>query len=275
MESKTNTALLLARAFDDFKTSADKLSIIYKNLFGCESVNILKENPAEEFCQTIDPSPILEVMGNIIINLAHKMRSPLSAIQLLAELLKDDLDMDKQGMVEDILVGVNSLDAVLSNLLLFVQPMKPNFQKVDILFALNESLLFAAPAIRHQQILLRKECSDNEIFCYGDPEQLKQVCLNLILNAIQAMPEGGELSIKASYNPMINSIGFEIQDSGCGISDENIDKIFMPFFTTKEDAGGLGLCIVYKIIQEHNGSIRLNSCPGYGTKVSVLLPAFG
>jgi len=334
MKSKIDTASILAKSFDDFKTSADKLSAIYKTLFDYESKNadyyvltnnilektnglvgidqehritffneaaeeltglsrhdvlgkyywdILgkvpeenreKEESKKAISPRMDPEPLLAIMRNIIINLAHKMRSPLSAIQLLAELLKKDLDKDRQKMVEDILIGVSSLDAVLSNLLLFVQPTKPNLQKADILVALNEALLFAAPAIRQQGISLTQEFPNNELFCCGDIEQLKQVCFNLILNSIQAMPEGGELRVKASYYNIMNSIKIEIQDNGCGISNENIDRVFMPFFTTKEDAGGLGLCIVYKIIKEHNGSIQLNSSIGFGTIVSILLPVF-
>lgn len=216
---------------------------------------------------------LIAIIGDIIINIAHRMRSPLSAIQLFAELLMQDLDEEKQKIVDDILVGVHSVDAVLSNLLSFAQPANPHFQKVDIIDILDESLLFAMPAINQQNIKLSRIHSHSRLYCYGDLEQLKQVCFNLILNAIQAMPDGGILSISASYSDDTGLVSIEIGDNGCGIADEHMDRIFAPFFTTKEGGAGLGLYVVYKLIEAHRGKIKINSTYGRGTFVSVQLPA--
>ena len=221
-------------------------------------------------------APVLTAIGDIIINVAQRMRSPLSAIQLFAELLRQDLDADKQEMVDDILVSVHSLDAVLSNLLSFAQPVKPNFQEVDIIAILDESLLFAKPAAKQQAILLVKEYSHSELHCHGDLEQLKQVCFNLILNAIQAMPEGGELRIRASGVREADAekyVNIAIEDNGCGIADEAIDRVFTPFFTTKEGGAGLGLYVVYRVIQAHQGAVQISSNCEHGTIVSIQLPA--
>ena len=219
-------------------------------------------------------APVLAAIEDIIASIAHRMRSPLNAIQIFAELLKHDLDEDKKEMIEDILVGVNSLDAVLSNLLSFARSVKPDFQKVNILDALDESLLFAEPAIKQRGISLLKDGSHNELYSYGDLEQLKQVFFNLILNAIQAMLGGGELRITCSYVQDGKYADVKIQDNGCGIPGEHIDRVFTPFFTTKEGATGLGLCIVYRIIQAHHGAIQINSEPGHGTTVSIQLPVW-
>ena len=219
-------------------------------------------------------APMLTAIGDIIMNIAHRMRSPLNAIQLFAELLKQDLDEDKQEMVDDILIGVYSLDAVLCNLLSFSQPVNPRFQEVDLAAVLNESLLFAAPAITQKGISLIKEYSHDQLHCCGDLEQLKQVCFNLILNAIQAMPDGGELCVKASYNKSAagNYVDVEIADNGSGIASELMDRIFTPFFTTKEGSTGLGLCIVYRIIEAHHGTTQIDSIEGRGTTVSIRVP---
>ncbi len=219
-------------------------------------------------------APMLTAIGDIIMNIAHRMRSPLNAIQLFAELLKQDLDEDKQEMVDDILIGVYSLDAVLCNLLSFSQPVNPRFQEVDLAAVLNESLLFAAPAITQKGISLIKESSHDQLYCSGDLEQLKQVCFNLILNAIQAMPDGGELRIKASYNKSTtgNCVDVEIADNGSGIASELMERIFTPFFTTKEGSTGLGLCIVYRVIEAHHGTIQIDSVEGRGTTVSIRIP---
>ena len=219
---------------------------------------------------------MLTAIGDIIINIAQQMRSPLSAIQLFAELLRQDLEADSQETVDDILVSVHSLDAVLSNLLSFSQPAKPNLQKVDIVAVLDESLLFAEPVINQQAISLIKGYSHNEIYCHGDLEQLRQVCFNLVLNAIQAMPTGGELRINASYAYEDNAgryVCIDIEDNGCGIDHEAIDRVFIPFFTTKEGGAGLGLCVVYRVIQAHQGTIQISSNYGHGTIVSMQLPA--
>ena len=219
-----------------------------------------------------DLRPIFTALDDVIMNVAHRMRSPLSAIQLFVELLKQDLAEDKQQVVDDILVGVHSLDAVLSNLLSLSQPVNPHFEEVDLVGVLDEALAFARPAVKQQGISLAKEYSRSRLCCCGDLEQLKQVCFNLILNAIQAMPEGGQLCINASHSDCMKHAVVEVGDTGCGIQDEHMDRIFTPFFTTKEGGIGLGLCIVYRVIQAHQGSISINSIWGHGTTVSIQLP---
>lgn len=218
----------------------------------------------------------LTAVGDTIINIANRIRSPLSAIQLFAEILKQDLDTDKQETVDNILVGVHSLEAILSNLLSFAQPVKSYFKRVNLIEILDESLSFANPAIKQQSISLLKDYSHTELYCRGDLEQLRQVCFNLILNAIQAMPGGGELIIRVSYVSDSNTerdVYVEIEDTGCGIPDEEMGRIFTPFFTTKEGGTGLGLCVVYKIIQAHQGNIQIKSSNQNGTIVSVQFPA--
>ncbi len=214
----------------------------------------------------------LEMLSDIILNIAHLMRSPLSAIQIFAELLKQDLDNDKQSMIDDILASVYSLDAVLCNLLSFAQPISLCLQQVNIIDILEDSLSFSKLAINHHGILLEKQYVHDRLICYGDIEHLKQVFLNLILNAIQAMPYGGLLSVRADYNYDYKYINIEIIDNGCGISREHKERIFTPFFTTKEGGTGLGLSVVYKIIQAHHGKIQINSIYGKGTTVSIKLP---
>ncbi|MGQ9607785.1 MAG: sensor histidine kinase [bacterium] len=214
----------------------------------------------------------LEMLNDITLNIAHLMRSPLSAIQIFAELLKQDLDNDKQSMIDDILASVYSLDAVLCNLLSFAQPINLCFQQIDIIDILEDSLSFAMPAINHHGILLEKQYDYNRLSCYGDTEHLKQVFLNLILNAIQAMPNGGLLYVYLGCDYDNKYINIEITDNGCGIPKEHKEKIFVPFFTTKEGGTGLGLSVVYKIIQAHHGKIQIKSIYGKGTTVSIKLP---
>lgn len=248
------------------KKREDKSTQITRNNIFNEKKN--SEYNAYEKCT----AKMLEVLGDIMLNIAHLMRSPLSAIQIFAELLKQDLDNDKQSMIDDILASVYSLDAVLCNLLSFAQPINPDKQQVDIIDILEDSLSFAMPAINHHGILLERQYSQSKLNCCADTEQLKQVFLNLILNAIQAMPNGGLLHISIDYSPNYKYINIEITDSGVGIPKEFMERIFTPFFTTKEGGTGLGLSVVYKIIQAHYGRIQINSIYGKGTTVSIKLP---
>lgn len=226
-----------------------------------------KENTTEQY-----NTKMLEVLSDIILNIVHLMRSPLSAIQIFAELLKQDLDNDKQSMADDILASVYSLDAVLCNLLFYAQPINLCIQQIDIIEILEESLSFAMPAINHHGISLNKQYIHNRLNCAGDAEQLKQVFLNIILNAIQAMPNGGILHVSADY--VFDYINIEMSDNGCGIPEEFMERIFTPFWTTKKSSGGtgLGLSVVYKIIQAHHGRIHIRSNYGKGTTVSIKLP---
>lgn len=330
-------APMLIQAFEAFNRSAGKLSAAYRQLKSdiqegrqCDTEDseqrakgkeLRAKNGEQEALSspitdhssliTVSASPRLSIpvasmltaIGDIIVNIAHRMRSPLGAIQLFAELLKQDLTAsvpDKQirtqdvvSVLDDILVGVHSLDAVLCNLLSFAQPVTPRFQEVDLVAVLDESLLFAAPAIKQQNIslywmldtgrwmLVETEAPDKhpissvehrQLYCRGDLEQLKQVCFNLILNAIQAMPEGGELRINASYSGDGKYVNVEIEDNGCGIPDEHMERIFTPFFTTKEGGAGLGLCVIYRVVQAHQGSIEISSNSGCGTAVCIQLP---
>ena len=105
-----------------------------------------------------------------------------------------------------------------------------------------------------------------------DPEQMKQAMLNLLLNAIQAMPEGGQLTLKGQNSKEGQWIHLSIEDSGMGISPEDIDKLFDPFFSTKEGGIGLGLSITHRIIDQHHGKIEVENSPGNGTLFTVWLP---
>jgi two-component system sporulation sensor kinase A len=302
---------VLVEAFRAFNKSADKLSKTYNHFMesiesGVEKNYKRQFDNGEEFSVFIKPiegvngriigalevlshseqtysynqkqesdyiTRLVKTMSDVVMNIVYQMRSPLGAIQLFAEILKEDLDNDRAYMVDEILASVYYLDAVLSNLLSSVQPLAPSIQKVDFIDIIEESLAFSAPAIRQQNIKLTKDFTNEHLYCYGDIEQLKQVCFNLILNAIQAMSEGGNLMIRTSYSDDMKNIYIEIEDSGCGIPNELMDRIFTPFFTTKEGGTGLGLYVVYRIIQAHKGKIDIKSIAEMGTKINIKLPS--
>jgi len=257
--------------------SAKPILGISGNIIG--AVEIIMGNQAEiptknyqddEFTDYV--SKLIKVMNDIIMNIVHRMRSPLGAIQLFAEMLESDIDDDKRCIVHDILASVFSLDAVLLNLLSSVQPITLHINQFDIISVLEESINIASSAVKQQGIKITKKYSGKNIYYQGDLEQIKQVYFNIILNSIQAMPKGGRLIILARLSEDLNYVETEISDTGCGIPERLMDRVFTPFFTTKEGGTGLGLYVAYRVIQAHKGKIKINSSENGGTKVIIKLP---
>jgi two-component system sensor histidine kinase HydH len=158
----------------------------------------------------------------------------------------------------------------------YSRPVKPQLRKVALDHVLSETVDFVGIEIdrQNQKIEVQKQWDSEPVFVQVDPEKLQQVVMNLSLNAIQAMPKGGTLTVKidnlSATNPGYAS--FSIVDTGSGIAQEHLAKIFDPFFTTKANGTGLGLAIVKKIVESHAGYIDVNSVPEKGTTVQVFLP---
>lgn len=221
----------------------------------------------------------LAAMGEMAVRIAHEIRNPLGSIELFSTMLKDDLEEfeDLKELAEHISSGVKSINNIVSNLLLFIRPdHQPDRQVIDIHEALKDSLFFAGHLFdAHDGIEVLTELSDETLFIRGDLELLKQVFLNLILNAIQAMPGGGTLKI--SSHRMRAPQGrdwaeIRLVDSGCGIAKADLAKIFDPFYTTRKQGTGLGLTIVHNITKLHGGGIEVTSNENEGTECAVTIP---
>ncbi|MBI5183445.1 MAG: PAS domain S-box protein [Nitrospinae bacterium] len=235
----------------------------------------------------------LTAMGEMVAGIAHEIRNPLGSIELFASILKKELsdDEDKKRLVEQISSGVKTLNNIISNTLLFTKSPRPVCQRYDLHTLLDDILLFSYNMIKHNGLRLIKRYDTHQLSGYGDIELLKQVFLNIILNAIQAMPEGGDLiistriigetgdmmdlssnDIKRGVSDNLSGIMISISDSGCGIPKDYIDRVFDPFFTTKDRGTGLGLAIVHNIVKFHNGSVEVESREGRGTTFTITLP---
>lgn len=220
-------------------------------------------------------------MGEMAAKIAHEIRNPLGSIELFATSLQASLEgqPDLQLLAERISSGVKSIDAIISNLLQFVRPNEANrFERFDIYEALDDSLFFMEHlADKENGVNVKVAYGPRPLFIKGDVELMKQVCLNIILNAIQSMPGGGELCISTVQRAMTHVgrpalVEIRISDSGVGIEPGNVFRIFDPFFTTKERGTGLGLSIVHSIVEMHGGIIDVESTPGNGTVFSIGLP---
>lgn len=239
----------------------------------------------------------LTAMGEMAAGIAHEIRNPLGSIELFASILKKELanDGDKKRLVEHISSGVKNMDHIISNILLFTKSPRPVCRRYDVHRFLEDILLFLDNMIRHNEIRLIKRYNSQHLTGCGDLELLKQVFLNIILNAIQAMPDGGDIIISTIMVGEMSSvvdpssedikgemgrdkgsgIMISVADSGCGIPKDNIDRIFDPFFTTKDRGTGLGLAIVHNIVKFHDGTVEIESKEGKGTTFTITLPLLG
>ena len=221
----------------------------------------------------------LAAMGEMAVRIAHEIRNPLGSIELFSTMLKEDLqDFEElKELAEHISSGVKSINNIVSNLLLFIRPgQQPDRQVLDVQEVLKDSIFFAGHLLDEQNIIeVETELTDHPLEISGDLELLKQVFLNLILNAIQAMSKGGRLRIstrKITRQDSTQWAEIRLSDTGCGIATADLSKIFDPFYTTRNKGTGLGLTIVHNITRMHGGSIDITSCEGDGTECIVTLP---
>jgi PAS domain S-box-containing protein len=245
------------------------------------SVYILRDITAIEKLEDMAKrSEKLTAMGELAANVAHEIRNPLGSIELFASLLMKDLkDRRSRERVSQIIASVRNVDNKLSNLLLFTKKREPLMKEVDLHGILEEVISFCGEIVAQEGVSLSARYARGPAHVQGDAELLKQVFLNIILNAFQAMPGGGALEIEtrmigdAENLPGVGSlVDVRFSDTGVGIPAEHLAKIFDPFFSTREKGSGLGLAIVHSIIDMHGGSIDVESREGGGTIVSVMLP---
>jgi len=214
----------------------------------------------------------IDAMGEMAVKIAQELRNPLGSMELFASLLQQELDQDAEAaaLVAHILSGVKNLDHVISNLLLFTKPPTPRLASVDPHLLLEASLVFVEHLVRHQHLRIQEDFGAVGLGIEAAAEWVKQVFLNLILNAIQAMPEGGTLALTTrSQSGMLD---VQVSDTGTGIVPAIIEHIFKPFFTTKERAMGLGLTLVHNIVAAHRGAIQVHRAPERATAVILSFP---
>jgi PAS domain S-box-containing protein len=218
-------------------------------------------------------------MGEMAANIAHEVRNPLGSIELFASLLLKNLTekRDRDRAVQ-IISSVKNVDNKISNLLLFTRRQTPQMKVVRLHRILADVMNFSEQIIEQAgtEVSVRQDPID--ILISADTEMIKQVFLNVILNAQQAMPDGGKLCIttrlapKSLLEPQEKIAEVIFQDAGPGIAPADLSRIFDPFFSTKEGGSGLGLAIVHNIVSEHAGAISVENAPSGGMIVSISFP---
>ncbi|WP_053552312.1 two-component system sensor histidine kinase NtrB [Desulfuromonas soudanensis] len=213
----------------------------------------------------------LSALGQLSAGMAHEIRNPLGSIRGTAEILQEGIDpADRRYEFTCILIKeVDRLNKVVQNFLDFARPSAGDRDLVDVNRLLAEVLTLTGPPALKNGVTARLDAGAVPEMD-GDGEQLKQAFLNLVLNALQAMPAGGSLDISTAASAGVLEIRFT--DSGGGIPPEDLDRIFNPFFTTRDEGTGLGLAITHRIVQGHGGRIAVESRLGAGTTFLLTFP---
>lgn len=244
-----------------------------KDRFAGITLLIQDVSRVKELQQELRRNERLAALGKMAAGVAHELRNPLSSIKGLALLLKgkNKADTDAETTADILVQEVERLNRSIGELLDYARPQKLELKAIDICDVVEKAVSLIAVDVESARIDLQLSC-DTGLRVKGDRDKLNQVFLNLLLNSLQAIEEGGRLGIRAEREG--NMIICTIEDDGCGIDEEHVTRVFDPYFTTKKDGTGLGLAMSAKIIEEHSGSIEFKSVLEKGTTVTVYLPVF-
>ncbi len=211
-------------------------------------------------------------LGEMVSGISHEIRNPLGIIRSSAELLKRKMaGFDPSNTIPDIIVEESSrLNNIITDFLDFAKPKSPDLVKSHVEDILEKNIMYIASQVEKQGCIIKKDYDDNVPEIMADSDMLYQAFLNLLINSIQAMKSGGTIYVKISL--VGDTVMITIEDEGEGIPDDLIEKVWDPFFTTKEKGTGLGLVIVKNIIKAHGGNIKLENRSDPGARVTVELP---
>ncbi|MFZ5864115.1 MAG: two-component system sensor histidine kinase NtrB [Nitrospirota bacterium] len=220
----------------------------------------------------------LASVGELAAGLAHEIRNPLASISGAMEVLQQDLRLEGEpgALMGIVLRETERLDGLIGQFLLYARPASPRKRSCDLARLIRETLaLLRTHHDFRPAVEVREHLSDSPVWVQADANQIRQVVWNLVLNALQAMPEGGQLSVRlravaAERGPVVH---LTVGDTGHGIKPEDLPRMFVPFFTTKTGGSGLGLAIVHRIVEEHRGQVDVHSEWNKGTRITVTLPA--
>ncbi len=218
----------------------------------------------------------LQALGNLAAGVAHGVKNPLNSISMTIQYLKDTIDSDPDGEVQECLdvmtQQVAELDHIVEDFLQLTRPVEMNLRPSDLYAFLADMMRSFAKSLEVANVELVTDYSREALYVKIDRDKLRQAISNVVINAIQAMPGGGQLRVKTGRDNLHKAVIIEFSDTGEGISQENLDRIFEPYFTTKSDGTGLGLTITYRLVEAHGGDIRIESSEGQGATFRVTLP---
>jgi signal transduction histidine kinase len=214
----------------------------------------------------------LSSLGEMAAGISHEIRNPLGIIRSSAELLKKKVaKVDPENSIPDIIVEEASrLNSIITDFINYAKPRSPNIAACRVEEVIEKNIIFLEAQIKAQGYVIKKNYQNSLPEIMADGTMLYQSFLNILINAMQSMPDGGRILVEVSSSDHLVTVHFD--DEGQGIPNENLEKIWDPFFTTKEMGTGLGLGIVKNIVESHGGSIQIVNRPVRGTRVTIELP---
>jgi signal transduction histidine kinase len=216
----------------------------------------------------------LSALSQLALGAAHEINNPLLGITSYIELaIEDEIDVEKKTQAKQVLDSAYRISETVRGLLNFARPSPPTFTKININKLISETLSFLNHQPLFKKIKINKALTDSIPQITADANQIRQVLINIFLNAAQASPNGGTITVATQKVKFEDYVEIKVTDTGSGISKEDLKRVFDPFFTTKKGEGtGLGLSISYSYIKSHNGQITINSNINEGTEVKIQLP---
>jgi two-component system, NtrC family, sensor kinase len=267
---KRNLDAFFAEDLDLLETLAAEASVALENARLYEELKKSQD--------IIRRSDRLSALGTLAAGIAHEVRNPLVSIQTFFQLAPDRLH-DEEFFTTFLSMTANEVKRIsdlISELLSFARSPSPSLGRVDLNELLDRVATLLEPEARKHKLTITRAFDPSAPLIHADGDQIKQVVINLLLNAIQATQPGGTVCVtsRSIAHGAVDLAQIEIRDTGIGIPKDQLDSIFNPFFTTKDKGTGLGLAIANQIISEHGGSVSVDSKPGKGTTFTVNLPTW-
>lgn len=252
---------------DEFGHLGDSLNVMVESLN--EANNKLRESYRKQLYQ----SEKLSAIGLLTSGIIHEIQSPLTGIHLSLNTVRDNIqDQEMKNILEHILITIKKPMRMAGELLGFVKPSKPRTEEVDANELIQSVLLLIEKQAEKQRVLISREFGQELPLISVDPDSVRQVFLNLMLNAMQAMPSGGNIRILTGSCDAGETLFISFIDNGAGIPHDGVNQLFKPFFTTKKDGTGLGLYISKGIIDSYGGEIAVKTEPSKGSEFTIKLP---
>lgn len=258
----------LASILDSYNEATERLK---------ESHDILQRevrrlrNELEQKNRQLERRKRLAALGEMAAGLAHEIRNPLGGIQLYANLLSRDLteNPELKNVADKIVMGVKTLDGLVTDVLSLTHTIEPKFKSSDLIEILNFAIELIQNDIQEKQVQVSLHTPvTHPLVC--DPNMLQRALLNLLRNAIEASGVDGQVFVDVENSK--EDVIIRISDTGPGIDESLFDRVFNPFFTTKDNGTGLGLSIVHRIVESHSGSISVTNSDSGGALFTITLP---
>jgi signal transduction histidine kinase len=263
----------LAAAFREMAGDLGRLHAGLKQRLGLTEEQLrLSDAKLQETIAAAARSEHLAALGGLAAGMAHEIRTPLASLKLFLQAVAEELPAPEQ--TEDLQIAlrqVRRIETTINHFLDFARPSVPQRTEVDFFRLVDDAIAVVRPRANHQRVQVDAVVAAGLPEVQGDVRQLTESLVNLLANAVDAMPSGGRLTISVTADVGCG-VRIEVGDTGPGIADEDLPRLFQPFFTTKPSGSGLGLAIVRNTIERHGGQVTVSSPPGQGTRFTIHLP---